>query len=62
MTSIILIGISLGASIGVAFIDFEKQANFAGYHQYVSIVVSLIVTVFNIAIQLAIMHLTFLEN
>ena len=61
LITLLLIGISLTISIGVAFIDIEKSST-KDYHEYVSIVVSLVVTVFNVGIQMSIMYLSYLEN
>lgn len=51
-----LICASLGISIGISYIDKDR------INQYISIGISLVVTVANILIQFAIMFLTYLEN
>ena len=52
--TLVLIGIALGISIGIAYID-ENRIN-----RYVSVGISLVVTVANVLIQMAIMFLSYL--
>ena len=57
--TLFLVCVSLGISIGVAFININ---NFVAYElqQYVSILISLVVTIANVGIQMSIMYLTYL--
>lgn len=53
MLTILLIAISLGASIGIAFIN-KDQINIG-----VSIGISIVITFFNIGIQMVIVHTSY---
>lgn len=56
MLTILLIGVSLGISIGIAFIN--KNSVSLG----VSIGISIVVTIFNVGIQIVIAQTSFYEN
>ena len=60
--TLLLIGISLGISIGVAFVNINNYIDEKALQQYVPIIISLIVTIANVGIQMSIMYLSYLEN
>ena len=58
--TLLLVGASLGISIGIASININNVVENRALHQYVPIVMSLVVTLSNVGIQMSIIYLSYL--
>lgn len=62
LITLLLVGASLGISIGIASVNINNIVENRALHQYVPILLSLVVTLSNVGIQMSIVYLSYVEK